>query len=66
LREGISANRWATNAGQVLEALGTPTRDYVEILNSWGLDFPHRVRMPAEVLQRLLDEDGEAGIVTDL
>ncbi len=63
--EGISENRWARRVEDVLQALGTPERDYVTLLNSWGKEYPHLVRMPAEVLDRLLREDGEAGLVTD-
>lgn len=63
--EGISANRWATSADEVLAALGTPELDYVVVLNSWGKSYPHRVRMPAEVLERLLANGGEAAVVTD-
>jgi hypothetical protein len=66
--EGISANRWATRADEVLAALQSPlgTRlGAVCVLNSWGRSWPQRVWMPASVLQRLLDEDGEAGVVTD-
>jgi hypothetical protein len=65
LVQGISANRWATKVDEVLEALGTPGFDYVRFLNSWGTDYPHITRMSAATLQRLLDEDGEACIVTD-
>jgi len=63
--EGIAANRWATSVDEVLAALGTPERDYVVLLNSWGRDYPHYTRMPAETLERLLREDGEAAIITD-
>ena len=63
--EGIQANRWATSVDEVLAALGTPERDYVVLLNSWGLDYPHRTRVPADVLARLLAEDGELAIPTD-
>lgn len=63
---GILENRWARSADEVLAALGTPHLDYVTILNSWGrYGYPHFTRMSAGVLQRLLDEDGEAAIVTD-
>lgn len=62
---GITANRWAKNADDVLAALGTPSRDWVTILNSWGLDYPHRVRLPASVLDRLILESGEAALPTD-
>jgi hypothetical protein len=63
--EGINTYRWATTADEVLGALGTPGLDYVTILNSWGKAYPHRVKLQASVLQRLLDEAGEAGMVTD-
>lgn len=66
--KGISANRWATKVDQVLAALMSPaTERYgaVRVLNSWGTDYPQRVWMPLETLQRLLDEDGEATVVTD-
>ncbi len=57
--------RWATNVQDALNALGTPSRDYVTMLNSWGRSYPHVVYMPAAALQRLLDEDGEIGLVVD-
>jgi hypothetical protein len=66
--EGISANRWATKADQVLSALQSPASERmgaVRVLNSWGKSYPHRVWLPLETLQRLLDEDGEATLVTD-
>lgn len=63
--DGISANRWATSAQDVLAALGTSERDYVVLINSWGRGYPHFVRMPVDVLERLRHEDGEIGIVTD-
>jgi len=59
----LSANYWATNAQEILDALGTPHRDWMTILNSWGENgYPHRVRIPAEQVQWLLDRNGEAGI----
>jgi len=60
----LRENRWATSADEVLEALGTPGRDWVTVLNSWGRDgYPHRTRMPAERLDELIVRyDGEAGI----
>jgi hypothetical protein len=64
--EGIKVNRWATSTQDALNALGYGSLDYVDILNSWGLAWPHVVRMPATVLERLRQEDGEIGIVTDL
>jgi hypothetical protein len=67
-RQGISAYRWITpeeGAQAVLNALGTPSLDYVVILNSWGQAYPHRVKLPATVLDRLMKEAGEVGVVTD-
>lgn len=63
--EGIRENRWAASMEDVLAVLGTPGRGYVTVLNSWGPSWPHRVRMPVEVLDRLRREDGEIGVVTD-
>lgn len=68
LAEGISANRWATTVDQVLDCLGgTFERRIggVGFLNSWGRDYPHIVYMPLETLRRVLDEYGEASIITD-
>lgn len=65
LDQGIAANRWATTVDDVLASLGTPHLDYVTLLNSWGRGYPHRVRVPANVLAQLLSEDGEYGVVTD-
>jgi hypothetical protein len=66
--EGIAANRWASTVSQVMSALMSPANERmgaVRILNSWGRSYPHRVWMPFETLQRLLDEDGEATLVVD-
>ena len=65
LAEGISAYRWAITVDEILTALGTPTADHVVLLNSWGTQWPHRVSMPATTLERLMREQGEAGVVTD-
>ena len=64
--EGIVANRWAQNIEDVLRVLGYAGLDYVDVLNSWGRSgYPHLVRMPATVLDRLRREEGEIGLVTD-
>lgn len=68
MNEGIAVNRWATTTAQILSALQSPTYQKmgaVPILNSWGKDYPHIVWMPLTVLQKLLDDHGEATIVTD-
>lgn len=65
----IAAYRWATSVDDVLATLASPTASRlgaVPLLNSWGLSYPHLTWLPGEVLQRLLDEDGEAAVVTDL
>jgi hypothetical protein len=66
--EGISANRWAKSADDVLGALRSPGSSRmgaVRVLNSWGNSYPHRVWLPLEVLDRLIGEDGEAGVPVD-
>lgn len=66
--EGIAANRWATQTDQIRGVLQSPRHDTlgcVPIVNSWGRSYPHYVWMPYETLQRLLNEDGEATLVTD-
>lgn len=63
--EGVSTFRWAKTADDALSVLRYGGLDYVDILNSWGRSYPHLVRMPASVLQKLIDEDGEVGLVTD-
>jgi hypothetical protein len=61
--------RWATSVTQVHDALANPRADAlgaVPILNSWGKDgYPHRVWLPDDVLERLIQEDGEIAIPTD-
>jgi hypothetical protein len=63
--EGIARNRWARGIDDILNTLGYGGLEYVDVLNSWGRNYPHLTRMPAKVLERLWDEDGEVGIVTD-
>jgi hypothetical protein len=66
--EGIDANRWATTVNEILQAIDLSIAyrlGAVPILNSWGVSFPHLTWMPLDTLQRLLDEDGEAALITD-
>lgn len=66
--EGIMVYRWARTVDEVHGVLKSPANDRagaVRILNSWGRDYPHRVWMPDETLQRLIDEDGEVALITD-
>jgi len=63
--DGIAANRWATDIDDVLATLDRPGEDEVPWLNSWGKNYPHVVWVPAEILERLMREDGEFGVVTD-
>lgn len=68
LNEGISANRWATTVDEVAKILNSPITESLQavpFLNSWGTFYPHVTWMPYDVLQRLLDEEGEATLVTD-
>lgn len=63
--EGISANRWITSMDDCMRVLGYSDKDYVDVMNSWGRDYPRLVRMPLTALTRLWKEDGEFGVVTD-
>lgn len=69
LAHGILENRWAVTVEEVVECLGSQSYlnrlEGVPLLNSWGIEYPHIVWMPFNVMQRLLDEDGEATIFTD-
>lgn len=63
--EGISAYRWAQSIEDVLGALGREGAREIPFLNSWGRAYPRTTWVPTEVMARLLDEDGEMGLVTD-
>jgi hypothetical protein len=67
--DGISAYRWAQSVAEIHQVLANPVADRlhaVPILNSWGAnDYPHLVYVPDDVVERLMSEDGEAGVVTD-
>lgn len=66
LSEGILQNRWAQSVTDVTTCLGQlPSQPYITLLNSWGRNWPSAVRLPLEGLQRLLNENGEAVLVTD-
>ena len=66
--QGIQRFRWARSVDDVHRALGNDRADElgaVPILNSWGRNYPHRTWMPDDVLERLMDEDGEVAVPTD-
>lgn len=66
---GISAYRWAENVDDIHSALKNPVADKLgalPILNSWGLDYPHVVWLPDEVMDMMMEaQGGEAVVVTD-
>jgi hypothetical protein len=69
---GISAYRWATSVEMVIAALAhrgnrimMDKYQAIPFLNSWGEHYPQIVWLPYKVLDRLLDESGEAAIITD-
>lgn len=67
-QEGISANRWARNVDETLATLNNAfykKMGAVPILNSWGTAYPHKVWMPLETLERLIQEDGEVALISD-
>jgi hypothetical protein len=66
--EGISAFRWASSVDEIIRILDhhlVTDLNAVPILNSWGRDYPHKVWMPLETLNRVLHEEGEFGLITD-
>ena len=71
--DGVAVNRWATSVEDIAACLAPADQgqrildhDYVDVLNSWGEDYPHYVRLPLEALRRLVfSEDGDATVVTD-
>lgn len=68
VQSGIAVYRWATTVDEVLSVIALPKATQlgaVPILNSWGIDYPKVVWMPGETLQKLIDADGEVGLVTD-
>jgi len=68
LSEGISAYRWATSVDEIHRTLGSSFYDQIgaiPLLNSWGEGYPWKVWLPDEILDQLLQEYGEAAIVTD-
>ena len=62
--DGILSYAWAKSASEVAAALKSD-EGFVRVLNSWGKGYPAEVRMPLEVLDRLLKEGGEAGVPID-
>lgn len=67
LEAGVAAYRWLTTVDEVRAVLASSTNDArgaVRLVNSWGLAYPHYVWLPYGVLERLLNEAGEAATVT--
>jgi len=65
---GIQHFRWARSVDEVHQVLGNARADElgaVAFLNSWGSRYPHRTWMPDDVLERLMEEDGEVAVPTD-
>lgn len=68
LEAGLTTFRWAQSVDEVHAVLGNEQADKlgaVPILNSWGTDYPHRVWLPDEVLDVLMEQEGEVAIPTD-
>lgn len=56
----------AVRGGHALCCFGaSDKRQAVALANSWGRDYPRKAWLPYSVLLRLLNEDGEATLVTD-
>lgn len=66
--DGVRRFRWARSVDDVHRALGNERADElgaVPFLNSWGRGYPHRTWMPDDVLERLMQEQGEVAVPTD-
>lgn len=71
--DGIVANRWAGSIGEIAACLSPAdngatilNRGYLTLLQSWGVYYPHFVRLELEGARRLIfGEEGEATVVTD-
>jgi hypothetical protein len=69
LAQGISAYRWTSKVDEIIAVMGGEAYRGVggiPFLNSWGKSgYPHVTYMPLDVLQFLLDRQGDAAVVTD-
>jgi hypothetical protein len=71
--DGISVNRWAGSIYEIAACLSPEDEGrrildlgIVDILNSWGLNYPHYTRLSLDSLHRLIFvESGDATVVTD-
>lgn len=67
--EGISAYRWTKSVDEIHAILNMPLANSlhaVPMLNSWGrYGYPHIVWIPDNILERLINEDADAGVITD-
>lgn len=73
LAHGIAENRWGTTIEEIAMCLSPGdngliilNRGWLGLNNSWGKDdYEHEVRMPLEVAERLMREDGEFSVISD-
>lgn len=73
LADGVMTNRWATSIEDmaycldpITEGLSVLNAGYIELLNSWGIHYPWKVRMELEAAERLIfREGGECAVITD-
>lgn len=65
--EGIASYWWARSVDEILPHFGAYAERVGAIpwTNSWGKDYPRVVWVEAEIAQRLIDEDGEIGVLLD-
>jgi len=67
-QDGIEVFRWATSVPDILASMHSPRylkMGRLRFLNSWGKGYPHFTWMPLDVVDRLIREEGEFGLVTD-
>lgn len=61
---GLDANAWVRGGHCVCLYRYSDRREAFRLMNSWGEEYPP-VWLPYDVMQRLLDEYGEAVLITD-
>jgi hypothetical protein len=66
--DGIDAYRWINSAEEAIRTIGNSYASRIGAIpwcNSWGRSYPRTVWVPGEIVDRLLNEDGECAVVTD-
>lgn len=69
MADGIATNKWATNVNDLFSVLQNSLYEKLEaipFINSWGTSYPWFTWVPITIWERLLKENGEMTMITDL